>query len=128
MAAAKGMEATTLVRRLHRRPGEAIPPKTCRGRRLREIVALEACPCRGTIGLLRNAIGLARPAAVEAGAIARAAVLLRRIDRRLHVVVSLLSRSAVANSGRLVTPVVAFGWPVACISLRRAGKSLAIGR
>ena len=101
MAAAKGMKAT-LMRRLHRRPGEAIPAKTCRGRTLREIVTLEACRCRGTIGLLRTAIGLARSAAGEAGAIARAAVLLRRIDRRLHVVVRLLHR-----------PVVAFGWPAA---------------
>ena len=113
MAAAKGMESTTLVRRLHGRPGEAIPPKTCRGRTLREIVTLEASRCRGTIGWLRNTVGCTRPAAGEAGAIARAAVLLRRIDRRLHVVVSLLARPAVANSGRLITPVVAFRWPAA---------------
>jgi len=115
MAAAEGME-TTLVRRFVGRPGEALTPKSRRGRTLRKIVALKACACRGTIGLLRNAIG-PRPAAVEAGAIRRAPVLLRRIDRRLHVVVSLLHR-----------PVVAFGRPAPGISLRGAGKSLAISR
>jgi hypothetical protein len=56
---------------------------------------------------------LARPAAIEAGAVPGAPVLLRRIHRRLHVVVSLLARPAVANSGRLITPVVAFRWPAA---------------
>src|SRR5580658_6625103 len=85
MAAAKGMESTTLVRRLHGRPGEAIPPKTCRGRTLREIVTLEASRCRGTIGWLRNTVGCTRPAARETGAIPRTPELLR-IDRRLHVV------------------------------------------
>src|SRR5271156_677373 len=120
MAATKGMEATTLVRRLHRRPGEAIPPKTCRGRTLREIITLEASRCRGTIGWLRNTVGCTRPAARETGAIPRTPVLLR-IDRRLHVVVSLLRWPGVPNSSRLVTPVVAFGRPAACISLRGAG-------
>src|ERR1700677_2944674 len=102
------MEATALVGRLVGRPGEAISPKSCRGRTLREIVALKACSCRGTIGLLRSAIRCSRSAAIEAGAIPRAAVLL--IDRRLHVVVRLLYR------------------PVPRISLRRAGKSLSVSR
>src|ERR1700733_1471418 len=99
MAAAEGMEASTRVRRLHGRPGEAIPPKSCRGRTLREIITLKTCGCRCAIGLLPNTIGCTRPAAIDAGAIPRTPVLLRRIDRRLHVVVSLLYRAGVANSG-----------------------------
>src|ERR1700678_4163243 len=112
MTAAKGMEASTRFRRLEGRPGEAIPPKSCRGRTLRKIVALKTCGCRTAIGLLRNTIGCTRPAAIEARTIPRTGVLLRGINRRLHVVVSLLLyRAGVANSGRLVTPVIAFAWP-----------------
>ena len=108
MAAAKGMEASTRLGRFEGRPSEAIPSKSSRGGTLRKIVTLKTRSCRGTIGLLRS-VGCWRSAAIEAGAIPRAAVLLRRIDRRLHVVVSLLYRPGVADSAGLVTPVVAFG-------------------
>src|ERR1700734_1924256 len=111
MAAAKGMEASTRVRRLHGRPGKAIPPKSSRGGTLGKIVTLKTCRRRGTIGLLPSTIGGTWPVAVEAGAISRTTVLLGCVDRRLHVVVSLLFRTGVADSRRLVTPVEAFCRP-----------------
>src|ERR1700722_13359614 len=128
MAAAKGMEASTRLGRLEGRPGEAIPPKSSWGGTLRKIVTLKTRSCRGTIGWLRTAIRGTRLVAGEAGAIRGTAILLRRIHRRLHVVVSLLYRPGVADSAGLVTAVEAFGRPAPCISLGRAGKSLAISR
>src|ERR1700733_13406213 len=126
MAAAKGMEASARVRWLAGISRKAISAKR-RGSPLREIVALKA-RSRGPVGLLRNVVGRARPAAVEAGTIPSAPVL-GRTERRLHTVIGLLRRPVISDSGRLITPVEAISRANPCIALRRvACESLPITR
>ncbi len=117
-AATKGMEPPGM-RRLAGKAVEALAAKPTG--RLREIVVLKACR-GGAEARLRIAVKRSRPIAVtviRAGAIARAPELLCRVERRLHVVESLLRGTAVVRSRRPVTPVEAFSGTIPGKSLLR---------
>jgi hypothetical protein len=114
------------VRRLCGRPRKA-PPRKGPRRPCSEVGGLNM-RSRRAIGPRRTTVGCAQSAAVarsgppvEAGPIARTAVLLRLTCWWLNVVVCLQRRPGVADSVCLVTSAGAFSWPVPRISVRRPG-------
>src|SRR5580700_7440521 len=132
----KGMEATTGLRRLvtgkgfapiGRAPKRTAPKRT--GRPLRKLAILKA-RWRWTIGPLPIAVESApvvKGATFrKAGAIPWARVGPRRIDCRLHVVISLRYRPGVTHSWCLVSAVQALDGPAAGEGLRRTAEPLSI--